>query len=182
VDEGLAHLDAALTLIRQNGDAEGELRCLNNRSFVLQGAGRHTAAARDALDGLHLARERHLDRGASTLLLANLVECLDWLGRWDEALDHIREGLRQPIAHETAAALHGTEAHIVAYRGDLDAGGALARAEALAAGSLAASLAAMLAGRWVVSKPSPAMVTSVCAMLISRRPRFATATYLRTRR
>jgi DNA-binding CsgD family transcriptional regulator/predicted ATPase len=150
VETGLAVLDDALSLAQQDGDKEAELRALNNRSFVLQAAGRHQAAAEDALEGLLLSRERHLDLGASAVLLANLVECLDWLGRWNEALAHLHEGLTQNISPETKACLRGTEAHIMAFRGNLPQAQktcrtALAEATGTGMAGLEAQLAAIMA-------------------------------------
>ncbi len=145
-DAGLAALDDALSTARTDGHKEAELRALNNRSFVLQAAGRHKAAAADALEGLVLSREQHLDLGASALLIANLVECLDWLGRWDEALAHVFEGLAQSISPEIKAGLRGTAAHITAFRGNVSQARAMIQlALDEAAGSGMAGLHAQLA-------------------------------------
>jgi DNA-binding CsgD family transcriptional regulator len=146
LEAGLGHLHAGLELARRSGDEEAELRARNNLCYVLQLAGRFTEASREARDGLDLARRRHLDRGCAALLLANLVECLDWSGHWDEALEHARAGLAAGQPPEIAAGLEATVAHILSARGDTRAAGAaLDRARAHAAGSQLQVLHAQLA-------------------------------------
>jgi DNA-binding CsgD family transcriptional regulator len=143
---GLAHLHAGLELARRSGDDEAELRARNNLCYVLQLGGRFTEASREARDGLDLARRRHLDRGGAALLLANLVECLDWSGHWDEALEQARAGLAAGQPPEIAAGLEATVAHILSARGDTGAAAtALDRARAHAAGSQLQVLHAQLA-------------------------------------
>jgi DNA-binding CsgD family transcriptional regulator/tetratricopeptide (TPR) repeat protein len=117
---GLALLDEALLLARQTPGGEAELRALNNKSFVLQGEGRYEEAASGALEGILLARERHLDRSANALLLANLVGCLETLGRWGEAMHHVDDGLATGAAPEVRASLLANAAHIFAFRGETD--------------------------------------------------------------
>jgi DNA-binding CsgD family transcriptional regulator/tetratricopeptide (TPR) repeat protein len=146
LEAGLAHLHAGLELARRSGDDESELRARNNLCYVLQLGGRFTEASREARDGLDLARRRHLDRGGAALLLANLVECLDWSGRWDEALEHAGAGLATGQPPEIAAGLEATVAHIQSARGDTRAAAsALDRARAHAAGSHLQVLHAQLA-------------------------------------
>jgi DNA-binding CsgD family transcriptional regulator len=146
LEAGLAHLHAGLELARRSGDDEAELRARNNLCYVLQLGGRFTEASREARDGLDLARRRHLDRGGAALLLANLVECLDWSGHWDEALEQARAGLAAGQPPEIAAGLEATVAHILSARGDtVAAGTALGRARAHAAGSQLQVLHAQLA-------------------------------------
>jgi DNA-binding CsgD family transcriptional regulator len=116
----LGLLDDALRLARRTPGGEIELRALNNKSFVLQGAGLYEEAASSALEGILLARERHLDRGTNALLLANLVSCLETLGRWREAMRHVEEGLAQSTAPEIRAGLLANAAHILTFRGETD--------------------------------------------------------------
>ncbi|MFE4835873.1 LuxR C-terminal-related transcriptional regulator [Arthrobacter sp. NPDC056691] len=117
---GLALLDEALLLARRTPGGEAELRALNNQSFVLQGEGRYEEAASSALEGILLARERHLDRSVNALLLANLVGCLETLGRWSEAMSHVDDGLAASAAPEVRASLLANAAHILAFRGETE--------------------------------------------------------------
>jgi DNA-binding CsgD family transcriptional regulator/tetratricopeptide (TPR) repeat protein len=118
IDEGVEILDQALALARQHDAGENLLRTLNNHSFVLQEAGRYEAAAGDALEGYLLAGELHLDLGVNGLCISNLVSCLEWLGRWDEAMTWVGKGLKDAVGYEIKAGLHGTAALILAYRGE----------------------------------------------------------------
>lgn len=118
IDEGIDILDEALQLARQHDAGENLLRTLNNRSFVLQEAGRYDAAAGNALEGYLLAEELHLDLGVNGLCLSNLVSCLEWLGRWDEAMMWVDRGLKDAVGPEIKAGLHGTAALILAYRAE----------------------------------------------------------------
>lgn len=116
IDEGVDILDEALQLAREHDAGENLLRTLNNHSFVLQEAGRYDAAAGNALEGYLLAEELHLDLGVNGLCLSNLVSCLEWLGRWDEAMMWVDKGLKDAVGPEIKAGLHGTAALILAYR------------------------------------------------------------------
>jgi ATP/maltotriose-dependent transcriptional regulator MalT len=60
-----------------------------NESHILEGLGRHEAAAAAASSGLATAREFGLSRTFGGRLAGNLAEALFSLGRWDEALEAI---------------------------------------------------------------------------------------------
>jgi DNA-binding CsgD family transcriptional regulator len=89
-----------------------------NESHLLEGAGKHEAAAEVARQGVARAEDYGLFRTSGTFLAINLAEPLMALGRWDEAvevLEHARELSPPPINQASLDVVAGL---IAADRGD----------------------------------------------------------------
>jgi ATP/maltotriose-dependent transcriptional regulator MalT len=129
VDAALA-VNAEATLDSERAQAYQPLmRAHINASDVLEAYGRSAAAADRARLGRTDAEKYGLGRTKGAFLALNLAEPLISLGRWDEALEVIDQGIAQDPYGLILAALHYLRAEILIPRGDLDSAGRdLARA------------------------------------------------------
>ena len=90
-------------------------------SDMLEGAGLHELAAEVAREGLATAREYGLGRTYGAVLANNVAEPLVSLGRWDEADESIKHGLRLFPARLNRACMWRLAGDIALARGDLRA-------------------------------------------------------------
>jgi class 3 adenylate cyclase/predicted ATPase len=84
-EEGLALLERALKISLESEEHSVALRAYVNLGYAMMERDRHTDALRYIREGLALSRKRG-DRTLERLLLANLVESLQYTGGWEEAL------------------------------------------------------------------------------------------------
>ena len=131
VDVGIALLREAHALTERSADNARGLYVAQARpavlglSDVLLKANRLEDAAEMAAQGWQRLRRVGLaDHRYALILLANAVEALFWLGRWDEAAQISQPVADQPVTLANAL-LHGVVAELEGARGQLEA--ALAR-------------------------------------------------------
>jgi DNA-binding CsgD family transcriptional regulator len=117
--EALALIAEARALAGRTSDWQSHLRAAVLESHLLEGAGEHEHAAEVARQGMRDAEASGLARAMGTFLAINLAEPLIALGRWDEALEVIKQALElvPPPLHR--GALRTMQAQVAIARGDL---------------------------------------------------------------
>ncbi|RAY15520.1 helix-turn-helix transcriptional regulator [Actinomadura craniellae] len=126
----LAEADRIEEVARRAGTYSPLLRVYVTRSHILEGTGRHSAAAEVARAGIALAGEYGLGRTMGTSLAINQAEPLVSLGRWDEATTVLRQALDQDPPRSQQALLWQLAGEVATARGELgQAAAALAAAE-----------------------------------------------------
>jgi tetratricopeptide (TPR) repeat protein len=86
-EEALALLERGLKLALENEEYDVALRSFVNLSYAMLERDRHAEGIRYAREGLALTRKRG-DRTYERLLLANVIEALQYAGGWDDALQY----------------------------------------------------------------------------------------------
>jgi DNA-binding CsgD family transcriptional regulator/tetratricopeptide (TPR) repeat protein len=117
--EGIECLHDARRRARTLGAAPDELRTYISLSDLLLYAGRLSEAARDALEGLAVARRGGYERSGGTLLAANAAEALLGLGDWVHAEEVLHAALRAAGSFRPEA-LYILRAELALGRGELE--------------------------------------------------------------
>jgi DNA-binding NarL/FixJ family response regulator/tetratricopeptide (TPR) repeat protein len=120
VEGGLATYRAALASAERLGGVEGIALGHANLAALFDRVGRADDALAAAMDGYGVAQRLGVARTYGGLLLATAARAQADLGRWDDALVTIGEGLGLDPVGPAAASLHAAHARIDAARGTFE--------------------------------------------------------------
>jgi DNA-binding CsgD family transcriptional regulator len=110
-----AHLEQALRIAQEVGNAEGIVRAYLNLGSTLSYTGRTREAAAVMRQGLAATRELGLERAMGSWLAANLAGGLFDLGEWEDSDRVLTEALERGT--DAAGLLHGTKGRLELGRG-----------------------------------------------------------------
>ncbi|WP_431899245.1 ATP-binding protein [Nonomuraea sp. bgisy101] len=110
----------AMRIGEQVGSGQLVLRAMANNVDALNELGRSAEAIELAREGEVLAKKYGRVRASGTFILNNLAECLESLGRWDEAVQVIEHALSLGPTISTRYHLMRARADIALATGELD--------------------------------------------------------------
>jgi tetratricopeptide (TPR) repeat protein len=119
-EAGINALRRAHSMAEAAESFEDTYRAYGNLSFAFENAGRLEEAAEAALQGLALARTRHLELVAGAVLLLNAAEYLFLLGRWQQAEDLLDSAPRLATSPRFGPDFHRVRAELAMAMGRLD--------------------------------------------------------------
>ena len=120
VDAGTSAVRQGLELAKDLPNQEIVIRAYANLSDVLELAGDHQQAASVARDGAAIATEAGFARSFGVFLLANQMEPLLKLGRWDEVEQVATNAMQRDPTGVFRTSLLDLLAQVAAYRGEYE--------------------------------------------------------------